>query len=329
MGTAETVNRNFDNQPFVSVIIPAFNSEKTLDSCLNAIALLNYPKDKIEVILIDNGSTDDTVDIAKKYDVKILIKPRINISALRNYGTKMAKGDIYAFTDSDCIVSKDWVNNALVHFRNSLVAVAGCGHDIPGNASWVERTWCFLKDLETHTVKHLGSGNLLIKKSVFIRVGGFNEKLITGEDSEFCNRVRELGYVIISDNKIRNVHLGNPKSLYAFFKKEIWHGKGMLGTQKGDKWNKPFIASIIYLLSYAALILGLPIAFYFGTLLPVVIPISFIALIPLVASFRQSIQSKKLRNFPLLVPIYFAYCTGRMFSLYYLVRAKRGDAQRR
>ena len=309
-----------DYQPFVSVIIPALNSEKTLDACLNAISLMDYPKEKLEVILVDNGSTDRTVEIGKKYNVKVFIKPKVNISSLRNFGVKMAKGDIYAFVDSDCLVSKDWLNNALNHLKKDVVAIAGCGPDIPDDSSWIEKSWFFYKDLEARTVKHLGTGNLLVKKSVFMKVGGFNENLITGEDSEFCRRIREMGYLIISDNKIRSTHLGNPKTLYAFFKKEIWHGKGMLGTKKTDKWNRPFIASIIYLLSYVAFILGLPVAFYLNNPLPVFIPISFIILIPLIASFHHSIQSKNLKKFPFLVPIYFAYCMGRMISLFYIFK---------
>jgi len=313
-----------DYHPFVSIIIPALNSEKTLDACLNAIWSMDYPKDRLEVILVDNGSTDGTVKIAKKHNIRIFIKPKVNISALRNFGAKMARGEIYAFVDSDCLVSKDWLNNALIHLKNlkkNTVAAAGCYYDIPPDASWVEKSWFFLKDFEAHPVNYLPAGNMIVKKSAFRKVGGFNENLITGEDSEFCRRLREIGYTIISDKKIRAIHLGNPKTLYAFFKKEIWYGKGMLGTKRSDKWNKPFIISNIYLLSFAGLIIGLPICLYFNKFFPLLIPIAFIVLIPLIAALRGSIQSKNLRKFPLLVPIYFSYCMGRMVSLFYIYRS--------
>lgn len=307
------------NRPFVSIIIPTLNSESTLSRCLYAISSIDYPKDELEVIVIDNGSTDGTVEITKKYGAKVFIRPNISISALRNFGAKMAKGDVYGFVDSDCLVSKNWLNNALVHLSKEEVAVTGCGYDVPHKASWIEKSWFFLKDLEAHSVSHVPAGNMLVRKNAFWSVGGFCEALITGEDTEFCRRFRQRGYNIVSDNEIRSIHLGNPKTLYAFFKKEIWYGKGMLGTTQNDKWNKPFIASIVYILCFLVLFLGLPVAVYLEILLPVFIATGVIVLLPVVAACRHCVKSKKITSFPCLIPIYFAYFTGRMVSLLQII----------
>lgn len=93
-----SANISKNSQPFVSVIIPALNADKTIKACLKALFSLSYPKDKIEIILVDNGSSDRTLDIAKSFPVKVYIKPDISISALRNYGASVARGAIIAST---------------------------------------------------------------------------------------------------------------------------------------------------------------------------------------------------------------------------------------
>jgi cellulose synthase/poly-beta-1,6-N-acetylglucosamine synthase-like glycosyltransferase len=86
-------------QPFISIIIPVLNAQKWISPCLEALLLQDYPKDKFEIIVLDNGSTDQTMEITKKYPVKLLIKTKCNISALRNWGAAQARGEIFAFID--------------------------------------------------------------------------------------------------------------------------------------------------------------------------------------------------------------------------------------
>lgn len=308
--------------PVISIIIPTLNAEKTIELCLKAILNLKYPKDKIELIVVDNGSTDRTLEIAKGYGVNTIVKPGINISGLRNLGVDVAKGDIYAFIDSDCIVCEDWLNNALIHLDNEGVGAAGCDYDIPDNASWIEKKWLYLRTTNTRPIKLLPGGNLIVKKIAFQKVGGFSDGLVTGEDSELCVRLRDIGYTLVLDNKIQSVHLGNAKTLSEFFKKEIWYGKGMIGTKKADKWNKAFISSFIYLLSCVVFLIGIPFAIYFRSLFLLLTPLSIIVLIPLMASLRRSILARDLRRFPFLVPIYFTYITARMISLLWILRKK-------
>jgi GT2 family glycosyltransferase len=84
----------------------------------------------------------------------------------------------------------------LIHLKKDKIGAAGCGYDIPENARWIEKAWFFFRKLETHRVRHLPGGNLIVKRSLFKKIGGFNEDLITGEDSEFCNRLKEIGFTI-------------------------------------------------------------------------------------------------------------------------------------
>jgi len=307
-----------DYQPSISVIIPALNSEKTLDACLDAISLIDYPKDKLEAILVDNGSTDTTIKIVQKYDVKVFVQPKINISALRNFGAGKAKGDILAFVDSDCLVAVDWLNNALVHFQRKDVGAVGCGYSIPKNATWVERNWYWRYRAGVTAPKFIPSGNFLIRKELFDKMEGFNPLLQTGEDSEFCLKIRKAGYKLVSDSKIRSVHLGNPRTLSQFLRKEIWYGKGMPGTVKLEGINKPFLLSHLFLFALIGLIIGIVLMAWTKDYILLVSSTIILFLIPVSSAFYRAFRSKSILTFFPLIPMYFAFCMGRMISLLYI-----------
>jgi len=91
------------------VVIPALNSASTISRTLSSVFSNGFSKDLFEVLVIDNGSSDNTVQIASEYPVKVLHCAKRGIGPPRNLGIKMAKGDIVCFTDSDCVVGKDWL----------------------------------------------------------------------------------------------------------------------------------------------------------------------------------------------------------------------------
>ena len=308
-----------DYHPFVSIIIPALNSEKTLDACLNAIWSMDYPKDRLEVILVDNGSTDGTVKIAKKHNIRIFIKPKVNISVLRNFGAKMARGEIYAFVDSDCLVQRDWLKSAIQILNNSSVGATGCGYEIPPNASWIEKSWFVLREASRKKVNFIPAGNLIIRRKVFEQVGGFNENLVTGEDYNLCDKIKRAGYLVISDNSICAVHLGNPKTLRIFFKKEIWYGLGMISSSK-DFANKIVILSHLFLFLLLTLLYAV---FQKNFLLFLSTFVIILFIISISAFYRNFIKPNKSRNvkyFFYLIPLYFFYFLGRSVSLLHIYK---------
>jgi len=201
------------NLPFVSFIIPTLNAEKTLGLCLKAIFEIDYPKNKYEILIIDNGSTDNTLKIAQKFKIKYFIKPNFTIAALRNYGV-------------------DWLKNAINILTDEKIGVTGCYYGIPQNASWIVRAWYLPQNVSLQKVNFIPSGNLIVKREVFNKVRGFDKKLITGEDYDLCQRIKKAGYLIISSSSVQAIHLDNTDNLKKLLKKEIWYGKGMLPSIK-------------------------------------------------------------------------------------------------
>jgi glycosyltransferase involved in cell wall biosynthesis len=96
------------NASLVSIVVPCRNSRRTLDKCLRAILASDYAG-KIEVIVVDNGSQDQTPHIAQNFGVKCVFEPKAGRSHARNRGIREAKAELIAFVDSDCLVSKTWL----------------------------------------------------------------------------------------------------------------------------------------------------------------------------------------------------------------------------
>lgn len=286
----------------VSVIIPVKNGETYIDACLESIFNCNYPRDKYEVIVVDNGSTDSTVNIAKSRGVSVYKKPGVSISALRNYGAEMAQGTILAFTDVDCIVDESWMGAASGYFKDEKVACFGSTPGIPANASWVQKTWYLNKEIrkDIQRVDWLESMNLFVKKDVFSKVGGFNERLETCEDVDLCYRIGEK-YHIVSDKRIKAIHLGEARTLNEFFKKEMWRGKGNLKGLKEHGIKLKEIPSIVLPLYY------------------LILPIIFFALLYINdILFATAFSVILLVSPPLLISI---YVTNRISRFNYLFKA--------
>lgn len=227
----------------VSIIIPAFNEEKNIDKCLRSIKKLDIPKDQYEVIVVDNGSTDKTVEIAESFGAQVFTKPKINISSLRNFGTSIARGDIFAFIDADCVLDRYWLTEALKELEIEEIGATGSNCRLKGNGTWISKAWEFNKrsKLQRCDVDWIQSANLIIKRKCFEDVGGFDDRLSVCEDSDICYRIKDKGYTIISNPAICSYHLRFTETLGSFFKNELWHGKDVLKLFFISKNKKMYI----------------------------------------------------------------------------------------
>jgi len=101
-----------DAMPFVSVIVPVLNGERTIRECIVSLLNMDYPVERREILVVDNDSTDRTTDIIKNFPVRYLREERRGASHARNRGIEASKGAILAFTDADCAVTTRWLRSA-------------------------------------------------------------------------------------------------------------------------------------------------------------------------------------------------------------------------
>jgi len=162
--------------PFVDIIIPVFNEEKYISACLLSVKNLDYPVDRYKVTIVDNGSTDRSVELAKKQQVRIIEHIQGKVGAVRNRGVNSSSGDIVAFLDADCLVGDQWLRAAVYHLDKdfSLGAVGGT-YTAPEIATWQEKAWDSNSgEIDTY-VDSLAAGSFLMRRW-FCDWGGRNRK---------------------------------------------------------------------------------------------------------------------------------------------------------
>ncbi len=190
--------------PDISVVIATYNGAHYLYKCLNALLLQNYPKDKYEIIVVVDGSTDKTVEYAKKYPVKIIeLKKNRGLSNARNVGAKAANSEIIAYTDDDCEPDTDWLYYLAKAFDSDRVGAAGGPNITPTDDSFMAKCTSQAPGAPTHVLiddrkaDHVPGCNLAVRKYVMDAIGGFDEIFrIAGDDVDFEWRIQEAGYIV-------------------------------------------------------------------------------------------------------------------------------------
>jgi len=188
--------------PKVSVIVACYNGERTLKACLDSLQTLNYPD--YEIILVDDGSTDNTAQIAAGYPaVRCVRQPNLGLSAARNAGIAAARGEIVAFTDADCRADEDWLHYLvsdllrgdfigmggpnLLPPEDSLVAAAVMAS--PGGPAHVMLT--------DRVAEHIPGCNMAFFKWALEEIGGFDPVFRrAGDDVDICWRLQQAGHQI-------------------------------------------------------------------------------------------------------------------------------------
>ncbi len=188
--------------PKASVVVCSYNGAKTLDRCLTSLKEINYPN--YEVILVDDGSTDDTQEIAARHPwVKNIRQENKGLSFARNVGAHASGGDVIVYTDSDCMADPDWLYYLMGTLLSGDYAGVGGPNISPPAENWVQACVSAAPGGPNHVLltdvvaEHIPGCNMAFHRWAFDQVGGFDpEYRKAGDDVDFCWRLQQSGGVI-------------------------------------------------------------------------------------------------------------------------------------
>jgi cellulose synthase/poly-beta-1,6-N-acetylglucosamine synthase-like glycosyltransferase len=324
--------------PLISVVIPVKNEAALLSRCLESLMKLDYPKEGLEIIIADGLSTDNTKDVASSFGVKVVANDRQIVVSGRNRGFEVARGDIIAFTDADCIFDARWLRNSIKYFTDDdLVGGVGGVTLAPQDSSSFEKAVDFLFHLAeifqtTAHRRHSNSAkevndipgcNSLYRKSVLSKVMPVDENLLTAEDVWMNLCIKNYGYkfILAPDVILWHYRRSSPKR----FLRQIYRfaiGRMQVGRRAPKLFN---IFHILAALSLPVLLVA-GIFFYFSAALSLFLKIILAFFI--VVLFLSWVKTKSplvALNLPLVVVIFiFAWSIGFLKELFFPLKEAKG-----
>ncbi|HMP88959.1 MAG TPA: glycosyltransferase [Kiritimatiellia bacterium] len=317
----------------VSFIVVVFNEEKSLPLVKAAFDRLVLPEGvTMETIAVDGGSRDGSVEAARNCGFsKVVELPGANIPVCRNAGIKESSGEVIAFVDGDCILDPDWLVHAFRLLNKHPRLVLGWPASPPSPGTWVQRAWhahwmnknpAMENDAGESVVKKGGfrlitTRNMILHRSVTETIGGFDEALSTGEDTDFVFRATMADIPAWGLPALKSVHLGEPDTLKRFFRQQVWHANRLAyktiveksGMKSGG--NAPLFTGL-FLAGLILVFISIPAGIF--------LPALWLGLFPLPALLfaLAVVTAKRAMDFSLIPPLmvlYGAYGLARCIDL--------------
>ena len=221
---------NVPRESALSVIIPAYNAERTLYSCLGALHDQSLPKRDYEIVVVDDGSTDDTSKIAKEFNVKYLFQTNQGPATARNKGVSAAQGTIVLFTDSDCIPDYNWIEEMVSPFNDPDVAGVKGAYKTTQTDLAARFAQAEFEDrydlLKRHpSIDMIDTYSAAFKKDIFLQIGGFDQNfpVANNEDTDLSYRLATAGYKLVF-NPEAFVYHSHPDTFIKYLKLKFWRG---------------------------------------------------------------------------------------------------------
>jgi glycosyltransferase involved in cell wall biosynthesis len=222
----------------VSVVVPVYNGESLVKQCLRGLEQQNLPRNEYEIIVVDDGSTDLTASITKRFNLELLrFESRRGAPAARNAGLHVARGEWVAFTDHDCIPTRGWLKNLLLAVnknQNGDRSLGAAGlilgyNSYSASARFVDLTGGY--DTERHLMHpkfpFAPSGNVMYRRDVLEAVHGFDERYYSYEACDLHYRLLrvETGPFYLEPRAVVfHRHRTNWKD---YWMQQFWHGQGL------------------------------------------------------------------------------------------------------
>ena len=231
------------NLPFISVIVCSYNGSATIKDTLDGLMKLSYPN--FEVIVVNDGSRDNLVEIVKQYPLKLISTSNSGLSCARNTGMYHAKGEILAYIDDDAYPDEHWLHYLVYAYTNSSHAAMGGPNIVPEEDGPIATCIANAPGGPVHVLvtdeiaEHVPGCNLSVRKKVLMEIGGFDPVYrAAGDDVDVCWRIQEAGYTIgFHPSALVWHHRRN--SLKAYWKQQQGYGKAeaLLEHKWPEKYN--------------------------------------------------------------------------------------------
>jgi len=304
----------------VSFVIPAFNEEAMVGDTLDAIRGAVEGTRPWEMVVVDNGSTDGTAQVASTHGARVVVQPGGTIAALRNRGVRETRGEFLVFLDADVVPTRGWgeqLTRTLQELARLPRTLTGGQCAVPADASWIERRWFVPRDPAAFS--HVGTGHLLTTRAFFDEIGGFDESLETGEDYDFSRRAERAGGRIAPEPALVAEHRGFPRTVRQFVQREAWHGRSDFTSPSAILASRVALATLGFVAAHVALIVSVASSSTAGMVLALG-AIATLCLGSSWAKYRASSWDLVLSN----AAIYYLYFVGRTLSLLRAGRSRRG-----
>lgn len=221
--------------PSVSVVVAAYDAAGTIGDCVRSLTAMTYPRDRLEIVVVDNASRDATAAVAGAVGSGVVVvrEERRGAGAARNRGIAEARGEIVAFTDADCVADADWLRELVTGLRDPAVGIAGgriralrpctriaeLGEDIHDHAG-------AMRSAPPYAI----TMNWASPKRVLDEVGGFDESFVRGQDVELAFRITQAGYRLAYVDRAV-VHHRNRATVQALFREGQLHGRAAVAVR--------------------------------------------------------------------------------------------------
>jgi len=304
----------------VSVIIPAHNEQEFISGCIASVLNCGHPRGRLEILVVDHSSTDATKALANRAGATVLQLKGGRIGAVRNTGLQAARGEFVAFVDGDCLVPANWLQSAILILESdSSIGAVGGPCLSPKTGTWVERSLApsHVRPGIVKPAKTLATSSFIARTTLLREIGQFDESVISGEDDDISNRIRQRGLALAQSSDCHIIHHGYPRTLWEVVRKEIWHGSNHIEVRSG--LDITLALATLFLLTSVGVLISLPI-FIFKQSTTSLDALALNALLqftpPLLYAFKQLKQSP--RDWPLALGfllVGYAYFLGHSLGV--------------